>query len=417
MISKLFFELRRISRILWVRIALILVLSILAALGAELLDPLIAEEFKDRFSAEATLPILTILANSMLAVTTFSVGVMVASHRAIAEQTTPRIHRLLMEDTRTQTVLATFIGAFTYALSAIILFRAGYYSPEASVVVFVVTVLVVAGVIVSIVRWIDHLSALGSLDHALAVADARAREALDVHAKAPALGATPYDGEHDIPAGTQRVVSPTSGYIRLIDIEHLGTIAKEAGVSVYLTRCPGDTVLTGQTLARVDGGDDALCDDLAACVMIDALRSPEQDPRYALHVLGETATKALSPGINDPGTAVEVIIRLERRLWDWARTEPSDDPVKMPMIYSRPLGASDFLETAFAGLMRDGAGQIEVLCRLQDALVTLAADGSDDMRQAARDLLDQVEAHGDTALPTEADKARLRSRRGRLDQP
>ena len=93
--------LRRLSRILWVRVALILALSVLAALSAKLLDPIIPRGPKDRFNEAATLPILNVLANGMLAVATFSLGVMVSSHRTMAEQTTPRIHRLLMEDTST----------------------------------------------------------------------------------------------------------------------------------------------------------------------------------------------------------------------------------------------------------------------------------------------------------------------------
>ncbi|SNT02069.1 hypothetical protein [Antarctobacter heliothermus] len=60
--------LRRISRILWVRVALLSALSVIAALSAELLGPLIPDGPRDRFTASATLPILTILANGMLAV-------------------------------------------------------------------------------------------------------------------------------------------------------------------------------------------------------------------------------------------------------------------------------------------------------------------------------------------------------------
>ena len=129
-------ELRKINRILWVRVALIAALSAIVTLAAPILDPVLPEILQDRFSEDAVLPVLTILANTMLAVATFSLGVMVSSHRTLASITTPRIHRLLMEDTSTQSTLATFVGAFVYALSSIILFRAGYYQDEAVVVVF-----------------------------------------------------------------------------------------------------------------------------------------------------------------------------------------------------------------------------------------------------------------------------------------
>jgi uncharacterized membrane protein len=121
--------LRRLSHKLKLRVTLFALLSVGTAAIAILAEDMIPATLRRSFSPDTVLPILTILASGMLAVSTFSLDVMVTAHNAAAGQTAPRVHGLLLAETTTQTVLATFIGAFVYALAAIILFKAGFY-PE-----------------------------------------------------------------------------------------------------------------------------------------------------------------------------------------------------------------------------------------------------------------------------------------------
>lgn len=399
--------LRRLSRILWVRVALILALSIVAALSAELLDPIMPQGPKDRFTEAATLPILTVLANVMLAVATFSLGVMVSSHRTMADQTTPRIHRLLMEDTSTQTILATFIGAFAFSLAAIILFRAGYYSESASVIVFAATVLVVIAIIVSLVRWIHQLSRIGSMDYALERAEDTAREIL-VEARArPSLGAQIYDENTDVPADAASVTAPSSGFLRRIELESLQDFAGEHDAKVFVEVLPGDLILSGRELARVSGSDSA--EDVAACFVLDSNRTYEQDPRYAIQAMRETASKALSPGINDPGTAVEVIARLERLLWDGLQIEPADDGVLFDRIFVKRLDDGVLIDLAFRDIARDGAAFTDVLLGIASALSTLENLCEADARERIKDLREALDQHAEGGLGTEAERRTYRS--------
>ena len=112
-----------LSRRLWLRVSLFALLAVLGAGVAILLEGRIPTYVQDRFTTESVMPILSILASGMLAVSTFSLNVMVTAHNAAAQQTTPRVHRILLADTTTQTALSVFIGAFVYALSAIILIK------------------------------------------------------------------------------------------------------------------------------------------------------------------------------------------------------------------------------------------------------------------------------------------------------
>lgn len=73
---------------------------------------MIPESVSVKVGAEAVDNILNILASSMLAVTTFSLSIMVTAYGSATTNVTPRATRLVVEDVTTQNVLATFIGSF-----------------------------------------------------------------------------------------------------------------------------------------------------------------------------------------------------------------------------------------------------------------------------------------------------------------
>ncbi|WP_158270828.1 DUF2254 domain-containing protein [Thalassorhabdomicrobium marinisediminis] len=409
-----FASLRRVSRILWVRVALIIALSLIAALSAPLLDTWIPQNLKERFTEDALMPILTILASSMLTVATFSLGVMVSSHRSLADQTTPRIHRLLMEDTSTQSMLASFIGAFAFALLSIILFGAHYYSEGATVIVFAATVAIVALIIVSLIRWIRQLSRIGSVDYALERAERTARETLDGIQRRPHLGGMPMP-EDGIPVSASYTIKvPQSGFLRWIDVQELSDIANKVQAEIYAVHLPGDLLLEGQPLARSTKEVDA--DDVAACFWIGKNRSYDQDARYAIAALRETATKALSPGINDPGTAVEVVSRLERLLWDAFKIETDDNEHRFNNVYVATTPDSVLIDTAFRDISRDGAKFVDLLLGIHRALDALRQTCNAD----AHDMIDQLHAavdeNAETGLVTLSEQTRYAAGRSSIGQ-
>ena len=152
----LFLIFLRYYRNLGLRVSLYALLSLIAAFISPVIQNYLPDEMTERMAFDSVKPVLTILASSMLAVSTFSLNIMVTAHRSAASTATPRVHRLLLEDTTTQSVLATFIGAFIYSLASIVLYQSGVYTKEAAIVVMGVTIVVVALVVVAMLRWIEH---------------------------------------------------------------------------------------------------------------------------------------------------------------------------------------------------------------------------------------------------------------------
>ncbi|WP_323768348.1 DUF2254 domain-containing protein [Marinovum sp.] len=393
MISKLLVLAQRIWRTLWVRVVLISLFSLIALAVAPLLTPFIPDNIKLKLGREAILPVLTILASGMLAVTTFSLNVMVSAYRAASSMATPRAYRLLLDDTITQSVLATFVGGFVYSLSAVILFHARVYSEDASVVVFAVTMVVFALIVLAILRWIEHLSHLGSMDHTLQIIEHRAREAMHARARRPSLGARRRLEDDMVPDAAGSIMARKTGYIRFIDVSRLNELAEEAGTDVFISSVPGEFVLRNTVIGTVASSDESLLEPAARAFDIGDVRTFEQDPTLGLSILAESGQRALSPGINDPGTAVEVLGRIERLLWEETPVAPQTEAeytptfprVTLPVVRARTL-----LDCAVLPIARDGADNPDVTARIFDLLTRISAHPNEAMARAAADMQDQL---------------------------
>jgi len=452
MISKWRFMALQLGRRLWVRAGFFAVLGVATALLAIVAERFIPWELPGKIGADAVDSILNILASSMLAVTTFSLTVMVAAYSAATSNVTPRATRLVMQDTTTQNVLATFLGTFLFSLVGIIALSTGVYGDRGRVVLFVVVLGVIVVIVVALLRWIDHLSRLGRVGETTDRVERATAAALAGRIETPCLGGQPWLATPLAPPdGARAVGAAIVGYVQHVDIGALSALAEERDLTVYLAAPPGTFVHDGKPLAWLVGpggggdartaaaasgenenGEDKAAEDAATvrdAFVVDAERSFEQDPRFGLSVLAEIASRALSPAVNDPGTAIDVIGRAVRLLQSWAhrgRPHPAatvgadeaanfgetagpDEDVACPRVHVPPLVAADLFDDVFAPIARDGAGLIEVQMRLQKALIALADMGGDAMAAAALEQSRRAMTRAEAAMTSPDDIARLRA--------
>ncbi|WP_299968837.1 DUF2254 domain-containing protein [uncultured Roseobacter sp.] len=399
----------RYYRNLGLRVTLYALLSVIVALTSPLIRRFLSDDLSDLVDIAAVKPILTIMASAMLGVSTFSLNVMVTAHRAAAASTTPRVHRLLLEDTTTQSVLSVFIGGFVYFLTAIVMVQAGLYPDDVAIVVMAVAVLVVVLIIIAMLRWIQHLSDLGSMDNSLRAVSDRTITALETLARQPALGANPITDDTVLPESTTSLSAPRSGYLQLIDVSGLQKQLPEQGL-IYVSCLPGTHVLKGEIIAQVSGPvDDACLEALQEGFVFGDTRTYEQDATLGVDVLSEIAARALSPGINDPGTAIAVILRLKSVLWRYGATEADSDPPEASRVFVPTPAPARLIEAAFAQTARDGAGMIEVARHLRQSLQALAGCPRDGMSVAAADMAALALAYTEQANLVEAERRSLRA--------
>lgn len=364
--------LRELARRLWVRTSLFSVLGVGTALLAILVRGYIPDDLPTKIGANAVDSILHILASSMLAVTTFSVGTVVAAYAAASSNVTPRATRLLHESSSIQNTLAVFIGTFLYSLVGIIALSTGVYGERGRVVLFVVTIGVIVVVVVTLLFWIDRVSRLGQVGDTTDVVEHRTAEALRQRRELPFLGGVAWLEADPRPTDAAELHTDAIGYLTHIDMAKLEQLARAHELQIHVDVLPGRFVDPSDVLGYVTGPvDRALLDALVAGFSIARLRSYDQDPRFGLAVLAEVGSRALSPALNDQGTAIDVIGRAVRLLSLLASAAPDEAP-RHPHVHVRPLELRDLFDDVFTPLAREGAGMVEVAIRLQKALLALA---------------------------------------------
>lgn len=402
--------LNRLGKRLWLRATLIGLLGVAAAIFAALVERHIPWDLPTNIGADAVGTILNIIASSMLAVTTFSLSVMTAAFGAATTNVTPRATRLLMEDSVTQTVLSTFIGAFLFGIVGIVVLSTGAYGERGRFVLFVITIGVIVLIVASLLRWIDHLTRLGRVGETTARVEQAAQQSIVDRLGAPYLGGR---RSQDLPPNGYPIKAAEIGYVQHIDVGALQVIAEETDQDIYVAALPGTFIYTDTPvawLAEAPAGkqNPEIQEKLLKAITIGNERNFDQDPRFALSVLSEIGSRALSPATNDPGTAIDVIGRMTRLMSLWtASSEFSRIEPIYPRVHVPALRCADLFEDAFMLMGRDGAGLIEVQLRLQKSLLALGRLGDNEYNAAAMAMAHEARDRANAALTLEADRARL----------
>lgn len=383
--ERLRFLLSQLRERLWVRPLLVCLLSIGGAFVAKLFDDTELDQFVPKITSESVEALLSVMAASMLVIATFSVASMVSAYAAASSTATPRAFTLVIADDASQNALSAFVGAFIFAIVALTAAKNGYFGDAGLFILFAQTAIVFSIVIFTFVRWVDGIARLGRIGSTLDKVEKAAAEALKRRREAPTLRGSVASGR---PSG-EPVFARKVGYVQHIDMDTLHAWAEKAELRVVVAALPGtfatpDRPLAYVTSSRVDGATPD-CECVIAAFGIGTERRFDDDPRFGVVVLAEIAGRALSPAVNDPGTAIDVVGRLVRLLHLWSEPAPSRDEdrplyehVAVPQISVR-----DMFDDAFTVIARDGASQVEVAVRLHKALSTLASLGDEDMREAA----------------------------------
>lgn len=417
MTSRWLWHLSQLMRRIWVRATLFSVLAVATALVAIVVAPYVPEDLPAKIGSDAVDNILGIIASSMLAVTTFSLSTMVSAYSAATSNVTPRATTLIMEDTTTQTVLSTFLGSFLFSLVGIIALSTGLYGDRGRVVLFAVTLLVIVAIVVALLRWIDHLSRLGRVTETTQRVETVTTNAMRTRHRNPYLGGKPLDPK-TIPNTARPILTSEIGYVQHVDISALSALAEEGSGRIYVLDIPGTYVDPSKPIAMADGLQlDDLEKRIRGCFTLGDVRAFDQDPRFGAVVLTEIASRALSPAVNDPGTAIDVIGRAVRILAIWCEPIPQDTRVHFPNVFVPPIEIGDLFDDLFVPIARDGAATVEVGIRLQKALRTLARLRPETYAENAcrhsREALERAEI----ALAIEGDRQRLREVAATVDAP
>lgn len=400
--TKIQFYLAKAATQLWIRPTLFSLGAIGWVALSYLAEVFFPEAFGVDISKETLVGLFTILASTMLTVATFSVSAIANAFAAVGSSASPRATGIVMADARIQSTLAAFLAAFIYAVVSITALSAVGFGNVGRFMLFLGFVLLVAWVLMSFLAWVDRVSRLGMLGDTLKRVGAAAREAFAEPELAGTLGGRCHSKTATPPDGTVLRFN-AFGYLQHIDMDTLQDLAEVRDAKIWLNVRPGKLLTPGVPVGVFEGHrppDKNDLDAILACFSTGTERNPQTDPRFSLILLAEVAGRALSPAVNDPGTAIAVI-GLQLELFHlWAENERKPAPaIRFDRISLPAITAEDLILDAFTPVARDGAGSIEVALRLQKGLRALMHMNHPPLREAAAAYRRTAQELSDRALP------------------
>ena len=385
----------------------------MGALVATLADGTFLTDIAPDIKNESLDDLLSTLSNSMLVIAIFAVGSMISAFAAASSTATPRSFKLVVADDVSQNALSIYIGSFIFSIVASVAFKNGYYGKAGHFVLFILTLAVFLLVIITFIRWVERISKLGRLEHTIQKIEDITTKTFEKRIKVRRMGGSPIIEREDkgVP-----IYSDEIGYILHVNMDRLQEVATQLKVIITLNCMPGTFVAPDRVIAFVVSAHDKMPiedrERLSKAFVIGKSRSYYADPRFGLIALGEIASRALSPGINDPGTALSIINSYVRLFHLWFKKNdngPSDD-VKYTRIEVPEIEASDIFEDAFRPISRDGADNIEVMIRMQKALTSIHSFVPDYVKDVALKSSQEAYERAELALKYSGDLELLKEK-------
>jgi len=340
---------------------------------------------------DGTRSLLSMIGGSMISVTGVTFSITIVALSLASSQLGPRLLNNFMRDRGNQIVLGTFVSVFTYCLLVLRTVRGSEdttFVPQISVTVAILLAMISLAVLI---YFFHHVSTSIQAQNVIANIGEELQATLD-RLFSEGKNTFPYEhklrNEDDIPDDfddkSEYLSAKGSGYLQAVDYDKLEKIATKNDLLIRLLYRPGNFIAKNSELVAVYGGSltDELADDIDDTFSLGVQRIRVQDIEYAIDQLVEIAVRALSPGINDPFTAIACLDQLSVVLSDMAgRIIPSgyyyDDDGNLRLIRD-VVTFNHLVGSAFDQIRRYARSDVDVTIRLLEVLAIIIANTAKD---------------------------------------
>lgn len=324
--------------------------------------------------------LLSTLLTAIISMASMAFSVTVVALSLAANSYGPRLIRTFRANLRTQIVLGVFLMTIAYLL--LVLRSVQGSSPPSEVpqeAVAVASLLALISVL-ALLAFIQGVSTLIVADEVVR----RVRSELDtVVAKLPDLKPAVSKDSGTLPGDfdelAKRIPLPVEGYVQSVQFEEILLWAAKHDAVVRLDFRPGDFVVDGDRKVLVHpcpGDTERARREIDRFIVSGQARTPTQDIEFAIRHLVEVAVRALSPGINDPFTAIAVIDRLRGGLSRLCGKELPPEVLRdrsgTVRLVRRATTFTGILDAAFNQIRQAGSAKPAILIHMLEAIGAVA---------------------------------------------
>lgn len=400
----------------WLLPGIMVIAGILGALGLIAFDrrDAVPSEFLQGWlydgGATGARTLLGAVASSTIGVAGTVFSITIAALSLAAGQMGPRLLRNFTRDRGNQITLGAFLATFSYSLVVLRSVRTeaeGGFVPH---VALSLSILLAFVCVATLVYFVGHMAGRINVDTVIELVSEDVEEAV------MRLTAESIPAEPPLPAFWQEatpIADDRRGYLQQLDEEGLANWAAEHHTSIRLLIRPGDYVFPGAPIAVMTPPAEGAADAIRQATALGAQRVSSADLGFAVRQLVEVAVRALSPGINDPHTAMSVLDRLGAALCQIApRYLPSGVTLRddRAALVVPKIGYDGMLGVMFHMIRQNAAGSPAVLIRMLKTLHAVVSCERDRERMQLLQLhADLVFADAERDIANATDLATLRA--------
>jgi uncharacterized membrane protein len=350
-----------------------------------------------QYSPETATAVVSATIAAVVSLTGFVVTVTVLGVQQATGIFSPRYMRLWYRDGRLKLVLAELVGTLMFSISVI-----RRIQPDAvpDISVSLAGGGLTVGLLLFLLYFDRFLHRMRPVAVAALLAD-QGRHAFEEWMEEAARPDTAFvargsSGPATAPTFTLRATR--SGTIQAVDTAGLTAFARNHACLIVFRHSVGDFVPVEAAILEVHGATlpVAVSSRLSGMVALGAERTIEQDPAFAIRVMVDIAIRALSPAVNDPTTAVQVLDYLEETLRVVGATARPADGALTDFLTSgvvMPVRTwSDFLALGVTEIREYGATSLQVTRRLRALLEELGELVLPENRAAVDDEVRRLDA-------------------------
>lgn len=276
-------------------------------------------------SVELAKTVLSSLVSALLTITTFTFSTILAVFTLYHNSFTPRSVENFLDKKITMKVLGIFIGGFVYCLVSLNFMKAG----EDQRLVIAGTIGVIYAIWGAIYFVIFVQNVLSGINYANLLEDIADKTDKLIEKELEDRDFELLDKE-EWTMKDKRLAAHESGYLEIIDIDKIKKLIEDEDIVFTIEVAKGDFVAQNETLGYFsqDSLDDKTLEKIQKQFIFSERRIAEEDYKEGIRKIVEIATRALSPGTNDPNTAIHCIRKLSILLSHLAKVDSNHHYIK-----------------------------------------------------------------------------------------